>query len=85
MCYQCSKGNQCSFWHESNDRAKPTPKAAPLSEPQSSKHETEVCREKRNARGRSQSEKFNRPPCKYFLKRMCTKSPCEYWHPPECQ
>ena len=39
---------------------------------------------KRNARGRSQSDKFNRPPCKYFLKGTCTKSPCEYWHPPEC-
>ena len=48
------------------------------------KHEEEVCRENRNARGRSQSEKFNRPPCKYFLKGTCTKSPCEYWHPPEC-
>ena len=40
---------------------------------------------KRNARGRSQSEKFNRPPCKYFLKSTCTKSPCQYWHPPKCQ
>ena len=40
---------------------------------------------KRNARGRSQSEKFNRPPCKYFLKGICTKWPCEYRHPPECQ
>ena len=31
---QCSKGDQCSFRHESNDRAqKPTPKAATLSEP----------------------------------------------------
>ena len=40
---------------------------------------------KRNARGRSQSEKFNRPPCKYFLKGNCTRSPCEYWHPPEFQ
>ena len=38
---------------------------------------------KRNARGRSQPEKFNRPPCEYFLKGTCTKSPCEYWHPPE--
>ena len=27
----------------------------------------------------------NRPPCKYFLKGICTRSPCEYWHPPECQ
>ena len=38
QCYQwrakgqCSRGNQCSFRHESNDRAKPTPKAAPSSE-----------------------------------------------------
>ena len=39
MCYQwkekgqCSKGDQCSFQHESDDRAKPIPNAAPLSEP----------------------------------------------------
>ena len=45
----------------------------------------EVRREKRSLRGRNQSEKFNRPPVKYFLKGTCTKSPCEYWHPPECQ
>ena len=37
ICYQwkekgqCSKGDQCSFWHESNDRAKPTPNAEPPS------------------------------------------------------
>ena len=40
---------------------------------------------KRNARGRSQSGKFNRPPCEYFLKGTCTRSPCEYWHPHECE
>ena len=40
---------------------------------------------KRNARGRSQSEKLNRPPCEYFLKGTCTKSPCLCSHPPECQ
>ena len=40
ICYQwkekgqCSQGDQCSFRHESDDRApKPTPKAAPHSEP----------------------------------------------------
>ena len=40
ICYQwkekgqCSKGDQCSFRHESDDRAqKPTPKASTLSEP----------------------------------------------------
>ena len=35
---QCSKGDECGFWHESNDRAKPTPKAAPPSGPPTSKH-----------------------------------------------
>ena len=39
---------------------------------------------KRTGGGRSQSEKLYRPPCTYFLKGICTKSPCEYWHPPEC-
>ena len=62
------EGDQCSFRHEGNDRAKPTPKAAPPLSHNLQKHEVEVCREKRNARGRSQSDKFNRPPCKYFLK-----------------
>ena len=44
VCYQwkekgqCSKGDQCSFRHESNDRErKPTPKAATLSEPLSTR------------------------------------------------
>ena len=23
--------------------------------------------------------------CRYYLKSTCTRSPCEYWHPPECQ
>ena len=80
---QCSKGEtQCSFWHESNDSAKPTPKAAPPSEPQSSKIRGRSVSRKINARGRSQSEKFSRPPCKNFLKCTCTKSPCESWHLP---
>ena len=78
-------GDQCSFRHESNDRAMPTPKAAPPSEPQYSKTRGRSVSRERNARGRSQSEKFNRPPCKYFLKGTCTKLLCEYWHPPECQ
>ena len=43
---QCSKGDQCSFRHDSNDRPKSTPKAKPLSEPQSS-----------TTRGRSVSRK----------------------------
>ena len=83
ICYQvkergqCSKGDQCTFRHESNDQ--------PPSDQQSSKTRGRSASRKRNARGRSQSEKFNRPPCKYFLKGTCTESPCDYWHPPECQ
>ena len=26
-----------------------------------------------------------RQPCRCYLKVTCTRSPCEYWHPPECQ
>ena len=26
-----------------------------------------------------------RQPCRYYLKGTCTRSPCECWHPPECQ
>ena len=43
-------------------------KAVPASEPQNSKTRGRCVSRKRKARGRSQSEKFNRPPCKYFLK-----------------
>ena len=54
---QCSKRDQCSFWHESNDRAKSTPKAAPPSEPIASRGRS-VSR-KKSLRGRSQTGKFN--------------------------
>ena len=81
---QCSKGDQCSFRQERNDRAqKPETKATTPSEPSMTRGRS-VSR-KRSVRGRSQTEKFNRPPCKYFLKGTCTESPCEYWHPPACQ
>ena len=30
---QCSRGDQCSFWHEGHERAKPTPTPSPSSEP----------------------------------------------------
>ena len=60
ICYQwkvkeqCSKGDQCSFRRESNDSAKPTPKAAPPSDPHSPKARSRSVSRKRNARGRSQ-------------------------------
>ena len=48
-------------------------------------HEVEVCRRKRSVRGRSQTDRIIRQSCRYFLKGTCTRSPCEYRHPPECQ
>ena len=78
ICYQwkekgqCSKGNQRSFWHESNDHApKATPFAATPFEPAS----------RRSIRGKSD-------PGALFDNRagvICKRSPCEYWHPPELQ
>ena len=40
---------------------------------------------KKNLRGRSPSGKFARQPCKDYLEGLCTESPCNYWHSPECQ
>ena len=40
---------------------------------------------KRRIRGKSNHDMILRQPCKYFLKGTCTISPCECWHPPECQ
>ena len=74
---QCSKGDRCSFRHESNDRVqKPDHNAASPSEPSGS-----VSR-KRSIRGKSNHGAILRQPCRYYLKGTCTQSPCEYWHPP---
>ena len=82
---QCSKGNHCSFRHESNDRAqqKPNPKAAPPSEPSMTRGRS-VSR-KRSVKGKSNPGIILRQPCRYDLKGACTRTPCEHWHPPECQ
>ena len=40
---------------------------------------------KRSIRGKSNLGMILRQPCRYYLKGTCTRSPCEYWHPPECQ
>ena len=85
VCYQweakgqCSRGGKCSFWHDSGERAKPTPKTVP-----STPRGWSASR-KRNLRGRSQSGKSNRQTCRDFFKGTCTRSPCDYRHPPECQ
>ena len=38
----------------------------------------------RSPRGNSPSGRMFRWPCKDYLKRTCTNSFCEKWHPPEC-
>ena len=87
VCYpwktkgQCSKGD--SFWHDSDERAKSTPKTTPSSEPPTQRGRS--ASRKRILRGRSPSGKFNRQPCKDFLKGICAKWLCDNWHPPESQ
>ena len=81
---QCSKGKQCSFRHESDDRAqKPDHNAATPSEPSMTRG-LSVSR-KSSIRGKSNPGIILRQPCRYYLKGTCTRSLCEYWHPPECQ
>ena len=40
---------------------------------------------KRSVRGKSNDWSILRKPCRYYLRGTCTRTPCEYWHPPECQ
>ena len=90
ICYQwkekgqCSKGDKCSFQHESNDHAqKTTPKAATPSGPSMTRGWS-VSR-RRSIKSKSNPGIILRQPCRYFLKGTCTRSPCECWHLPECQ
>ena len=39
---------------------------------------------KSSIKGKSRHGSILRQPCRYYLKSTCT-SPCECWHPPECQ
>ena len=79
---QCSKGDNCSFRHDINKRAKST---QPNPSPSSStlQNERSASRTK-SPRGRSPSGRMFRLPCKDYLKGTCTNSFCEKWHPPEC-
>ena len=89
ICYQwkakgqCSRGDQCSFRHESHDRAKPTPKAAPSSEPPTPRGRS-ASRKKEPQRQKPVWE-VQSTAVQNFLKGTCTKLLCDYWHPPECQ
>ena len=63
--------------------AKPTPKTAPPYEPPPQRGRR--ASRKKNLRGRSPSVKFAQQPCGDYLKGIWIKSPCDYWHLPECQ
>ena len=80
---QCSRGDKCSVRHDEDKRAKPTPKTVPPSEPPTQRGGS--ASRKKNIRGWSPSGKFARQPCRDFLKCTCTKSLCDYLHPPECR
>ena len=80
---QCSRGDKCSFRHDEDKRAKPTPKTAPPSEPPTQRGRRES--RKKKLRGRGPPGKFARLPCEDFLKGICTKLLCDNRHPPECQ
>ena len=76
---QCSKGDNCSFRHDFNKRAKMT---QPNSSPNSFMQQNERNASRtRSPRGKSPSGRMSRWPCKDYLKGTCT---CEKWHPPGC-
>ena len=79
---QCSEGDNCSFRHDVNKRAKITqPNSSPNSFMQQDERKASrtLC-----PRGKSPSGRMSRWPCKNYLKGTCTNSFCEKWHPPEC-
>ena len=40
---------------------------------------------KRSIQGKSNHGAILRQPYRFYLKGTCTRSPCEWWHPLECQ
>ena len=79
---QCSGGDNCSFRHDVNKRAKMTqPNPSPNSFMQQNERNASRTR---SPRGRSPSGRMSRWPCKGYLQGTSTNSFCEEWHPPEC-
>ena len=79
---QCSKGDNCSFRHDINKRAKMTqPNPSPNSFMQQSERKTSRTP---SPRGKRPSGRMSRWPCKDYLKGTCTNSFCEKWHLPVC-
>ena len=79
---QCSKGDNCSFRHDINKRAKPTQPNP--SQRSSTRQSVRNALRTRSPRGRSPSGRMFRLPCKDYLKGTCNNSFCEKWHPPVC-
>ena len=72
---QCSKGDNCSFRHDMNKRAKMTQRnPSPNSFMQQSEKNASRAR---SPRGKSPSGGMSRWPCKDYLKGTCTNSFCE--------
>ena len=79
---QCSKGDNCSFRHDTNKRAKVTqPNPSPGSSTQQNERNASRTR---SPRVRSPSGRMFRLPCKDYLKGTCTTPFCKKWYPPEC-
>ena len=79
---QCSKGENCSFRHDINKRAKMT---QPSPSPSSFMRQNERNASRtRSPRGKSPSGRLSRWLCKDYLKGTCTNTFCEKWQPQEC-
>ena len=79
---QCSKGDNCSFRHGKDKRAKSTqPNPSPGS---STQQNVKNASRTKGPRGRSLSGKMARLSCKDYFKGTCTNPFFEKWHPPEC-
>ena len=73
---QCSKGDRCSFRHESDDHAKkPEHTAATPSEPSFSRGRS--VSKKRSLEGKRNHGAILRQPCRYCLKGTCTRE-CQF-------
>ena len=79
---QCSKGDNCSFRHDMNKRAKSTqPNPSPRS---CTQQNVKNASRTKSPRGRSPSGKWLDCRARITSKGTCTNSFCGKWHPPEC-
>ena len=78
---QSSKGDNCSFRHDDNKRAKMT---QPNPSPSSFMRQKEKCVENPKSQRQKPSGEMARLPCKDYLTGTCNTPFCEKWHPPEC-